>query len=279
MLTGDQQGEVMGLERELKKLDETVVSHGLKIKDIKEKIFAVESWFGFREWYLGGRFGGNRMKVLRHKVLKNHLSSLNATLDSEMKESDQKYYAINKTIMAYLVQNVVPDFIKLTEVLDRVTKFKKEVDHYAGLVEDALGEVDDAQSWETIDLVSDNNGFSFVSHMETEEAADAIENVNEATERFQNAVKEYKAFTQSKPVSDLTDVKLDDTLDLFMDFAFDGFDFMSIINLSELNDAEDALNNLNSEVSRIKEVADQHYSEAKANIEKYVAVARKTCVN
>lgn len=102
--------------------------------------------------------------------------------------------------------------------------------HAMNALNAAIASLNTAQTYETLDAVSNNKGIALVSSMQNSTASTDVQNANVAIARLSEATRQ--AIDSNLAVHD-------DTFDLILDMAVDSaFDFMSFYNVSRLRDAE-----------------------------------------
>ena len=111
-------------------------------------------------------------------------------------------------------------------------------------LDEAIEALDSAQTYETLDLVTDNKGLSAVSTMANSTAQDRVAEAREAIDVLSR---------KTKAAIDEDLIAPGDTLDLFLDMAFDpGFDFLSLYNIGRLADARSRCEEARGRVAEIE---------------------------
>lgn len=121
-------------------------------------------------------------------------------------------------------------------------------------LDEAIEALDSAQTYETLDLVSDNKGLSAVSTMANSTAQDRVGEARAAIDVLSR---------KTKSAIDEELVAPGDTLDLFLDMAFDpGFDFLSLYNIGRLSDARSRCEEARVRVSEVEVRLRERHQEA-----------------
>ena len=143
------------------------------------------------------------------------------------------------------VVNMIETRLRPLEAVEEATLdvYRSATDAVTAL-DEAIEALDSAQTYETLDLVSDNKGLSAVSTMANSTAQDRVGEAREAIDVLSRK-------TKSAIDEDL--VAPGDTLDLFLDMAFDpGFDFLSLYNIGRLSAARSRCEEARVRVSEIE---------------------------
>lgn len=250
-------------------------------KDVEREVQGVFEQMGFREKYLGCLFGGNKELVARYRGL------IREAEDCAQKAVD---FTVQATDLASSVMDVASNYLSRTNVefkdlllrRDAAYEAKRATDSYLEKIDDAIKEVREAESMENMDLFTKSKWISLMSNQAVSEAKSAIGRVRGATASFRRAISEYNDF-RGEPKKDVEeyleeDVRdVDDTLDLMLDLAFDGFDFGSLATISSLNDAKNKLELLRSKVLRNKKLVDGLYRGLAEIVQGRVRKALKEC--
>lgn len=229
----------------------------------------------FRERNLGGWFGGDRGKVAKVRELETKVAEFDLQA-SGLRQESEKCESDLKAIIDSHLRNCDESYRVLVQPYDRAAKMKDAIDVFLEKIDSALSEIGDAQGMETLDLLSSNKGISVLSYMENSEASDAIDEVRAAAETFQKAVAAYDDFLESYR-SPRIEAEIGDGIDLALDFALDGFDFMSIFTLSALGDAEDELGGIREKANEFKKVVSSHFMKAEKAVSAYIHNVRVAC--
>ncbi len=230
----------------------------------------------FRERYLNGWFGGDKVKVRDRRNLEREISALRARIRRIAKKSDSFDRKLMEHISAQL-SGSDDSYRKLLEVRKSLEKLKKSADWFGDKIDRALSEIDEAQGMETLDLVTKNKGIAMMSYFENSEANEAIREVSRSAPAFQKAMDEYNGFLKGRKFSGSI-VAIDDGIDLVLDLIFDGFDFSSFFTLSALNNAEEKMKEARNKVSRIRKVVDESFRKAKSVESIYLKKVRSECL-
>lgn len=229
----------------------------------------------FRERYLGGWFGGDKQKVKDYKAaieLQEQFESAASDIAHEINVIDESLVrTLDEELRVYDIS-----YQQLLVPLEAAQTLKTAIDRFLKEIDEALKEVDDADTMETFDLVSSNVGISVISYLENQEAAEEIDDVKEALPAFQKALKDYDDKINAIDLSDFS-AAINDGWDLAFDFAFDGFDFMSIFTLAALDEAETQLEDVRSKVEDVERMANKHIEQAQGNVSTYINKARLSC--
>ena len=241
------------------------------------KLDALEATMNIREKYLAGWFGGDKDGVAQRRNLAEMVEALDTQSSEFTKLANLRDGQIVKTLDEYLRRND-GTYQKLVVPKDAAERLKLAVDEFKGLIEHALSEIDSAQSMETMDMFTKNKGISLMSYAANSDASSAIGDVKRAAPDFQAAVEGY---TEAIKGFDAKAVRADigDGMDLFFDFAFDGFDFMSMFTLSALGSAESDMEGLRGQVQEIDDHVSKNMQDAEAATAAYIKRARTFCLS
>ena len=230
---------------------------------------------GWRERYLGGWLGGDRDTVRKYRDLNTLAAQFNDAAGQKREEVKDLDQDVIEKIHEYL-QQTDATFRALLVPQQAAQELQDAVAGFLETIDNALSEIDDAQSMETMDMFSKNKGISFMSSIANSEAKSAVRAVESAAPAFQQAVERYGDTVKQ---ADLGNIKAEfgDTMDLVFDLAFDGFDFMSMFTLSALGNAEDNLKAARSKVDEVGDLAARHLATADEAVSAYIARARSAC--
>jgi hypothetical protein len=257
-----------------------LADNALQKEKKKREIFeeaSADLWdrMNFREKYLGGWFGGDKHNVRQYRTLERDIANMTDRIDHLGWEKMNFDHLIGLLVHSELSKND-PVFQKLLEPYQEASDMKSEIDKFVESIQNALKEVDDAQSTETMDLLSGNKAISLLSHMENDEASMAIRNVGRMIPLFQKALTEYNGFIKNYEAPTL--VEIDDFTDLMFDLALDGFDFMSIFTLSAIDEAENALREALQKVEEVDKIVTDHLAKAEVAHKTYFEKAREAAL-
>lgn len=278
---GNLQLKVAKVENEAKHCRHKAEQCERRKKDVEREARSLFEQMGFREKYLGGLFGGNKELIARRRGLLR-----------EAEDCAQK--AIELTVQAKNLASSVVDVVsshlsgtnaEFKDLLlrrDAAYEAKRATDSYLQKIDGAIEEVREAESMENMDLFTKSKWVSLMSHQAVSEAKDAMNRVRRATASFRRAISEYNDF-RGEPKKDADEYlegdvgDVDDTFDLMLDLAFDGFDFGSLATISSLNDAKNKLERLRSKVLRNKKLIDGLHSELGEIVQHKICKALKAC--
>jgi len=251
---------------------------GLKSRKLRlcGQLDGIRLQMGWREKYFRGWFGGDKRLVREARETKVELADALVEEEAQSAALETAERECITAVAAHLADHD-PEFQSLDRRCSEVGRVKKAADEYGEAIDHALSEIDDAESMETLDLVSKNKGISILSHMENDEANEAIGEVKQAAQRFQEALEAYNGAV--KEGCGRTDAvgRINDDIDLVLDLIGDGFDFMSFFTLSQLSDAEDALNELRKNSAGIIEEIGAKYDSLREQCDRRIAEARRHC--
>jgi hypothetical protein len=228
----------------------------------------LQSQMGFREKYLCGRLGGSRelvRRVKRYAAIRDKRREFVQRNQSEIEDLNAR---VTEEVVTWLVQND-QTVGQVVEAKQRLAKMLKATRGCLSCVNDAQSSVSSAQTYETLDMVSDNQGLSALSYMQTSSANDHIEEVNAAVARLNRLLREEGQAVQGELAG------VSDLLDLVADQFGNGFDFSSLMNLSSLSSASSSLEDIETRVRQVHDGLDERYREVKQTINAYVAEASK----
>lgn len=124
---------------------------------------------------------------------------------------------------------------------DHMQETKSKLNTALAAVDHAIAESKDASDWEGIDMMSNNFGFSMLSHFETREAVDAMKSASAALTDLNKNLRAQEKFDKSIP----DDLQSDNNFDLFIDALseFAGI-FTSWSNMEKLDNAVDKMRDI-----------------------------------
>jgi DNA repair exonuclease SbcCD ATPase subunit len=231
---------------------------------------------GWREKYFCGWFGGDKRLVQEARETKVELADALVEEEAQSAAIETAERECLAAVAAHLAEHD-QEFRSLDQRYSEVSKVKSAADELSETIDRALSEIDDAESMETLDLVSKNKGIAILSHLENDEANEAIGEVKLAAQRFQAALETYNS-TVKEGCRQMTAVgRINDDIDLVLDLIGDGFDFMSLFTLSQLSDAEDALNEMQEKSASVIEEIDAKYRSLREQCDRRIAEARRSC--
>jgi hypothetical protein len=229
---------------------------------------------GWREKYFRGWFGGNKLLVQESRRLNAELKDTLVGQEAQKVAIETAERVCIEAVAAHLAEND-PEFRDLDQRRAAAGKVKAAADELLEAIDHALGEVDDAQGTETLDLVSKDKGISILSHLENDEANEAIGEVKDAAQRFRAALESYNGGIKEKLSQETGVERINDDIDLVLDLVGDGFDFMSLFTLSQLNDAEEALNEFRGKCAGLISEVNTRYSSLCDRCDQRITEARR----
>lgn len=251
---------------------ETAAGKGAQKQAESAKLYETMGW---RERYLGGFLGGDRNAVHRRRELNDIAAKFNNAAAAKREEAAALDGKIVEKVHSYLQQNDSV-FRALLVPRQAAGNLKDAVAEFLSVIDCALSEIDQAQSMEGMDLFSKNKGISLMSTMANSEASEAIRAVERAAPAFRQAVECYSDKIKTINLGNIRP-EIDDAPDLIFDFAFDGFDFMSMLTLIALNEAENNLRVARAKVDKVGDIADRHLTRADNAVSAYIDRARSAC--
>ena len=267
---------VQRLEREIEGYNDSANQSETQRNDTQTQYDSVRSQMGWREKHLAGWFGGDKSVVQRSRSLEGSLNDYDTKISQARTAMQTTEDQIDEAIKSYLVQND-PTYQQLDAALAKVADIRDATDSYIGRIDNALSEIDDAQTMETVDLFTKNKGISALSWMENDEAQEAINAVKGYTGNFQGALAKYNDFLKNQQSIGIGQVEIGDGIDFVFDMVFDGFDFMSLFTLDNLDNAESELGQLRSKVSEVQGKINEHYQKTERNVTNYAHNIREAC--
>jgi hypothetical protein len=131
---------------------------------------------------------------------------------------------------------------------DHLKETKQKLVTAVAAVDHAIKESKDASDWEGIDMMSNNFGFSMLSHLETREAVDAMKGASAALTDLNKNLREQERFDKSIP----DDLQSDNNFDLFVDALseFAGI-FTSWSNMEKLDNAVEKMGQIQKSLGEI----------------------------
>lgn len=153
------------------------------------------------------------------------------------------------------------------------------------MISRAYRECDQAESMEYIDAFSDNNAIDFLSHMETDEAINALKRVKSNLQSFKDYIDDNFEDTVSADLSShrINALINSNALDFCMDFISDfAGNLMSLSNAADLSKAKRKLTALEHDLTPVKKAlaSDAKNAQAKAqNAQSAIARFRKDILN
>ena len=232
--------------------------------------------------WLSKLLGGDPDKVKRH--------SAELTLSAQFNETAAKHVSAHKNCEKR-VEKILDDHLRADDAdyralvvpYDASRTMMAEIEKFKSSINKAMREIDDAQSAEIMDIATpkSNKGMkmamSMRSHMETQEAKEAVRAVNSAVPAFQQAAARYseelKGFSLPKVNTDMMS-----TTDLIFDMALGGMDFTSFFALSALQSSEDGLKNAKQKITAASDVVQDNLNKATQARNEYLNSARALCV-
>lgn len=246
----------------------------------QEKADKIYENMGWRERYLPkwiARYIGANIQTMDSY---NNQNKATSRFESKAFKHDQKAFNIDQKIT-----DKISNFLRANDAtyrsiiipLEAAIEFQKTVHDISSLVHNALNEIDDAQSMETMDLFTKNKGISLMSTFANSDARTAVNDVKSAMPAFETAARQYhetyKDFSLSK-----VETEFGDLTDLVFDFAFDGFDFMSIFSLNALGLAEDNLEQLLADINQFESAINNQAEHLSALRDECINRTRQVCV-
>jgi hypothetical protein len=124
---------------------------------------------------------------------------------------------------------------------DHMKETKSKLKTALAAVDHAIAESREASDWEGIDMMSNNFGFSMLSHMETREAVEALKGASAALTDLNKNLREHQKFDKAIP----QELQSDNNFDLFVDAIseFAGI-FTSWSNMEKLDRAVDKMRDI-----------------------------------
>lgn len=270
--------EVLRLEAELKRELSETEKAAANVTEVNTQITELEqtmSWTEKNLWkWLARLFGGDAAKIDQLKSRNAKKAELVDLLKKDEKEDADADQAILAKIDAWL-QEHDSNFAKLREVESQLNNMVCKGNTCLSKIDDAISAAQSAQNMEMLDMVSDNNGISLLSSMNTSSANDAANTAQRAAKKYIEAVNALKVKLDAQAVEVRN---VDDTVDLVMDLVFDfGFDFMSAVNMFALSDLKSDLGQLRGQIAQIRDGFNSEYEEVKSDLEKTLCAVRNTC--
>lgn len=221
---------------------------------------AVENMYGtmgWRERHLGGWLFGDRQLVKSYRSLREEAAALAARKVRAAKRVAWTEAACVKTAAKHL-RDGDRDFRRLHDSLRAISRPCRSGARLLRKIDAALQELDEAESMETMDLLTKSKAVSALSHMEVDEAIRAINQVRDTAAVFQSDLKAYGDLAAAGASAQAAVRTPGDTLDLVFDLIGNGgFDFTSLLTLSRLNEAETDLYRLKEQATRLVESLDR----------------------
>ncbi len=233
---------------------------------------------GFREKYLFGWFGGDKSLVTNNKKFKAELKTIATGIDDQRDAIGTTDGAV-RTALSTQLMKTDDGFVATKARFDQLDRIVGQAGRFRGAINRALSEIDDAQSAETFDMVSDSAAASLWSNSEASEAKSAINTVKYAATEFQATLKSYQDLVGSQSVGHAGFTDVGDGWDTFFDLAGGGggFDFMSMFQLSALGDAESELRELRGKLSGVTTSIDGQRGKARAQLDTKIDTLRAAC--
>lgn len=251
-----------------------------------KKAAAIHSTMGWRErwlWpWLSRLLGGDTRKVAEYTAARSLQSEFNARAAGHMnnyKDCESRAEgALDKHLRA-----TDDDYKTLVIPYDASLAMKETVRSFMNRIDNALREIDQAQSAEMMEMVTPkkNKGMktamSAMSYMETAQAKEAIAAVNRAAPDFQKAAADYTreldGFRMPRVNTDMMN-----TTDFIFDVALGGMDFTSLFALNALQKSEDGMKNAKRKLAEAGTIVDDNLAKAAQARGEYLMSARKLCV-
>lgn len=256
----------------LKELEQASYNLGSQ-ESQKEYLYAQMGW---REKYLWGYLWGDRQLYKDYKrteALVDQFTQETKVIESKLDTfKTQSHEAIHLEL-----KGTDQNYITILKPHEDSAEAFAATNRFLRVINNALSEIDDAETYEYLDLASDNIGISALSYMENEEAEDAIKDIKRAAPAFEQAIEKYD---QSLKNQNLTEVYADigDFNDFIFDIAFDLFDFTSIMTLSALGDAESKVRHLKSQVNQIKQSIQKNLTRSENALFSYRERVKEQCL-
>lgn len=160
---------------------------------------------------------------------------------------------------------------EINAIYEIINKTKKSGDYALSQIKSAANSVSDAETMETMDLVSSNKTMSLLSTMSTHDASDDVNNAKSAIEAFQKNLEYMKThFEQLK--LDTTIENMDFIFDMFLDNGLLDF-FGSLMALDSLEKASNSLVDAEKKVLDVMVSINKEYADVvlrKENQEKII---------
>lgn len=128
---------------------------------------------------------------------------------------------------------------EINAIYEIINKTKKSGDYALSQIKSAANSVSDAETMETMDLVSSNKTMSLLSTMSTHDASDDVNNAKSAIESFQKNLEYMKTHVEQLKL-DTTIENMDFIFDMFLDNGLLDF-FGSLMALDSLEKASNSL--------------------------------------
>jgi hypothetical protein len=226
-------------------------------------------------WFFG--WFGKKETVKAYKNLKSLTAEFNTKAEDLRAQAKAVDAEADNKIHGFLRQSD-PHYTGVSTCHDKAVETKNVIGQFMSTVDNALDEIDDAQNTEMMDMFSKNKGISVISYMENQEAGDAIKDVRRALPAFQKALESYNVTVKEFDSSAVRLTDVGDGFDLMLDFAFEGFDFMSLFTLNKLSNAESDMEDLRSKVQSVQSNVSQHVEKSGNYLQSYRNNVRGTCL-
>lgn len=127
---------------------------------------------------------------------------------------------------------------------------------------------------ETIDAISDNQAYLFLSYSATSDANSEIDDVKRSLHELNDALERFGANVNGSEIAGVSD-----GLDLFVDSMGSAFDFMSWMNLRALSAADDSLADVEGKVDQVRAALGAKFDAVDKVFRAYVCESRGICTN
>ena len=252
----------------------------------EKKAASLHAAMGWRErwlWpWLSRLLGGDTRKVADYTAARSLQSDFNQRAAGHMDKFNDCESRAEDALDKYL-RATDDDYKALVIPYDASLAMKETVSAFMNKINNALREIDQAQSAEMIEMVTPkkNNGMkaamSAMSYIETAQAKEAIAAVNRAAPDFQKAAADYTreldGFHMPRVNTDMMN-----TTDFIFDIALGGMDFTSFFAMNALQKSEDGMKNAKQKLAQADAIVDENLAKATQARGEYLMSARKLCV-
>jgi hypothetical protein len=219
----------------LKKAKQSFKNLEFGIKQFEEELSFFDTflfgWFGNKECLISLK----KMHQLLDKIssiIEQLKSNYTSVLITKIQTIEQK------NIEVYLANHDY-DYIHLTKAKDKLITLNRKLYQVVTLADNTLSAINEAQTMETVDILTDNRGIELYSTLSTNDASNMIRNFQDEVRQFNSSLCDDIDMINS---FDFLEGMLD--LDVGLDLLF-GF-----MNLSNLNSAESDIESIRNEYSQ-----------------------------